>query len=47
MGTLEKHIDHLTLELNLFYVAEVTFKLAKCKFFTNIIDNLGHVIRPR
>lgn len=45
--TPEKHIYHVQHVLTLLNNARATLKLKKCKFFTDTIDYLGHVIRPR
>lgn len=45
--TPEEHIHHTQEILTLLKNAEVTLKLRKCQVFTEIIDCLGNVIRPR
>lgn len=43
----EKHVNHFKHMLTLPQRAGVTSKLEKCSFFTDTINYLGHVIRPR
>lgn len=45
--TLEEHITHVRQVLSLLQNAGVTLKVKKCRFITNTIGYLGHVIRPR
>lgn len=42
-----KHIDHDKQEIALLERVEVTLELKKCFFFTDTIDILEHIIRPR
>lgn len=45
--TLEQHSKHVSKNLSLLDSAGATLKLKKCSFFTNFINPLGHVVRPR
>lgn len=45
--SLDQHIDHMLQVLKLFNELEVTLKLKKCELFTNRIDYLGPVMKPR
>lgn len=45
--TPQEHIGHVRKVLTLLHDAGVTLQLKKCKFFTETINYLGHVIRPR
>lgn len=42
-----EHIDHVRHVLTLLHDDGVILKLKKCRFFTDTIDYLSHVIRPR
>lgn len=43
---VEEHMTHLRKVLTLLATSRVTLKNNKCRFFSNTIDYLGHVIRP-
>lgn len=43
-GAPQKHIGHVCKILTLLRDAGVSPKLKKCKFFTEIIDYVGHII---
>lgn len=45
--TPEEHIDEVKLVPSLLHDARVTLKLKKCKFITDTIDYLNHVIRQQ
>lgn len=45
--TPEQHIDYDSKVLFLLYNAGASLKRKNCIFFTDIIDFLGHVTRPR
>lgn len=45
--TPEQHLGHVREIPSLFYNAGATLKLKKCHFFTNTIDDLGHVISSK
>ena len=42
----ESHIQHVDEVLSAIQAAGVSLKLRKCKFFSNSVDYLGHVITP-
>lgn len=43
----EKHIEHVKQVLTLLKHAGVRLNVKKCYFFTETIEYLGNVIRPR
>lgn len=46
LRTPDEHIRHIRLILTLLQNAGVTLKFKICKFFSNRINQLGHVIQP-
>jgi hypothetical protein len=44
--TMDAHVGHLNEALTLLGTAGLSLKLAKCLFFKDTVDYLGHVIRP-
>ena len=44
--TYDEHVEHLDRVLTLLRDAGVSLKLAKCKFFQDRVEYLGHVISP-
>ena len=44
--TMNAHVGHLDEVLTLLGTAGLSLKLAKCFFFKDTVDYLGHVIRP-
>lgn len=43
----EKHLEHVATVLSLLKDARFTLKLKKWAFFTDTVDNFGHIIMPR
>ena len=44
--TVDEHIDHVDEILGILRTSGVTLKINKCKFFSDSVEYLGHVIRP-
>lgn len=44
--SFENHIDHIDKILQSLEEATVTLKIKKCKFFTDTVEYLGHIIKP-
>jgi Reverse transcriptase (RNA-dependent DNA polymerase) len=44
--TPAEHMAHLDAVLHRLYRAGLTLNLKKCNFFKDLVDYLGHVIRP-
>ena len=45
-NTVEEHPTHVEEVLQVLRDSGLSLKLNKCKFFTQSVDYLGHVIRP-
>jgi hypothetical protein len=45
-GSFEEHLTHLYQVLERLYRAGLSLKLRKCRFFSDKVSYLGHVIRP-
>ena len=44
--TVDEHIDHVDEILGIFRTSSVTLNINNCKFFSDSVEYLGHVVRP-
>lgn len=44
-GNLDEHLDHISALVTVLRNVGITLKLRKCEFFTNTVQDLGHIIR--
>ena len=42
----DDHLEHVEQVLSALYEANITLKIKKCVFFSNMVNYLGHIIRP-
>jgi hypothetical protein len=45
-SSFEEHLTHHDQVLERFYRAGLSLKLRKCRYFSDTVSYLGHVIRP-
>ena len=44
--SVEEHIDHVDEILTALDTAGITLKIKKCRFFSEEVEYLGHIIKP-